>query len=174
MLLDGGFGINIITKDLWKKLGLLIPRITPYTLRITDHIFTKHVRLIQDLKILIHGIPYVVTIIVMRNNVLDSDYSMLLEHLWLCNAKVTRDGGNNLITIEGNDTVQTIVITKHLDKNIKMTKVLHCYDFMNGITNKEEEVLLQTKLDLFTIDTITLLEPEMGTSVLTTKLLGVT
>lgn len=109
----------------------------------------------------------------MCNNILDSNYSMLLGHPWLCSAKVTHDWGNNLITIEGNDTVRTIVVTKHLDGNIKRPEILLCYDFMNVITDKEEEVLLQAKLDMFTIGTITLLELEMGISVLTIKLLGV-
>jgi hypothetical protein len=36
---------------------------------------TKSVGLIKDLKILIHGIPYITTFTVMKNNVLDSNYS---------------------------------------------------------------------------------------------------
>jgi hypothetical protein len=71
----------------------------------TDHTLTKHVGLIWDFKIHIHGIPYVVTYIVMHNNVLDSNYSMLLEHPWLHNAKVIHDWGNNLIIIERNNMV---------------------------------------------------------------------
>jgi hypothetical protein len=34
--LDGGLGVNIIIKDLKKKLGLPILKLTPYTLRMTD------------------------------------------------------------------------------------------------------------------------------------------
>jgi len=41
----------------------------------------------------------------MKNNVLDSSYSMLLGQSLLHNACVTHDWGNNLITIEGNATV---------------------------------------------------------------------
>ncbi len=33
VLLVGGFEINIITKDLWKKLGFPTPRLAPYTFR---------------------------------------------------------------------------------------------------------------------------------------------
>jgi hypothetical protein len=42
---------------------------------------------------------------------------------------------------------------------------------MNGVINKEE-VLLQVELDLFTIGTITLLELDIGNSVLTIKAFG--
>ncbi len=52
---------------------------------------TKLVGLIWDFKIHMHGILYIVTFIVMRNNVLDSSYSMLFGHPQLHNAKVTHD-----------------------------------------------------------------------------------
>jgi hypothetical protein len=39
---------------------------------------TKPARLIKDLKIHIHGIPYIAMFTVMKNNVLNSNYSMLL------------------------------------------------------------------------------------------------
>jgi len=52
--------------------------------------------------------------------------------------------------------VRTIAITKHLDNNTKHPKVLFCYDFVNGITNEEEDVLLVAKPNLFAIGTITL------------------
>jgi hypothetical protein len=94
----------------------------------------------------------------MKNNVLDTNYSMLLGHEWLRDAKVTHDWGNNLISIEDNGTIHTIAITKHLDSNIKRPKVLLCYDFINGVTNEEEDMLLVAKLDLFTIGTINLLK----------------
>jgi hypothetical protein len=37
----------------------------------------------------------------------------------------------------------------------------HLYDFIHGVTNEEEEVLLAIKLDLFTIGIVSLLETEM-------------
>ncbi len=42
-----------------------------------------------------------------------------------------------------------IIITKHLDSNTKCLEVLLCYDFVNGIINKEEDVLLEVELNLF-------------------------
>ncbi len=36
VLLDGGFGVNIVTKDLKKKLSLPVPEPTPYTLRMAN------------------------------------------------------------------------------------------------------------------------------------------
>jgi hypothetical protein len=39
---------------------------------------TKPLRIIKNLKIHIHGIPYVATFIVLQNSVVDSSYFMLL------------------------------------------------------------------------------------------------
>lgn len=88
---------------------------------------------------------------------LDGNYSMLLGQPWLRNAKVIHDWGKNLLTIKGNGMISMISITKHLDANTKRPKILLHYDFANGITN-EEEILLQAKLELFTIGMTTLLE----------------
>ncbi len=97
----------------------------------------------------------------MKNNILDANYSMLLGHPWLCDAKVMHDWGNNLINIEGNGIVHTIVVTNHLGNNTKRLEVLFCYNFVNGVTYEEEDMLLVVKLDLFTINTITLPESEI-------------
>jgi len=47
--------------------------------------------LIRDLKIFIHGIPYVVTFNVINSNVLNFSYSMLLGHPLLKDAKVSHN-----------------------------------------------------------------------------------
>jgi hypothetical protein len=56
-----------------------------------DQTITKLIGLIKDLKIHIHGILYIVMFMVMKNNVVDSSYSMLLGQLWLRNAHVIHD-----------------------------------------------------------------------------------
>jgi hypothetical protein len=52
---------------------------------------TKPLKIIRNLKIHIHGIPYIATFIVLKNSVVDSNYSMLLGRPWLRDAKVTHD-----------------------------------------------------------------------------------
>ncbi len=94
----------------------------------------------------------------MKNNILDVNYSMLLGPPWLQDVKVMHNWGNNLINIEANGIVHTITLTKHLDNNTKRLELLLCYDFVNGITDEEEYMLLAVELDLFGIGTIILLE----------------
>jgi len=59
LLLDGGFGINIITKQLKLKLGLPKLKPAPYNLKIIDQTTTKPMGLIRDLNIYVHSIPYI-------------------------------------------------------------------------------------------------------------------
>ncbi len=61
VLLDGGSRVNIITEKLRKQLGLSKPKLSPYNLCMVDQTIAKPLGLIKDLKILVHGIPYVVT-----------------------------------------------------------------------------------------------------------------
>ncbi len=54
VLLDGGYQVTIITKDLKNKLGLPILRSAPYTLVMVDQTLPKLVGLIKNLQIHIH------------------------------------------------------------------------------------------------------------------------
>jgi hypothetical protein len=84
-----------------------------------DQTTTKLVGLIKDMKIHVHGIPYITTFTVLQNSVVDYNYSMLLGRPWLRDAKMAHDWGNNTITIQGNGTVITIIVTKHLGGEVK-------------------------------------------------------
>jgi hypothetical protein len=53
-----------------------------------DQTIAKPLGLIKDLKILVHGIPYGMTFIVIQNSVLDSKNFMLLGCPWLRDAKM--------------------------------------------------------------------------------------
>jgi hypothetical protein len=91
VLLDGGSGINIITEQLKLRLGLPKLKPTPYNMRMANQTTTKPVGLIKDLKIYVHGIPYITTFIVLYNSVVDYSYSMLLGRPWLRDVKVAHD-----------------------------------------------------------------------------------
>ncbi len=139
------------------QLGLSKPKSAPYNLRMADQTIAKALGLIKDLKILVHGILYIVTFIVIQINVLDSRYSMLLDCPWLKDAKVFHDWSNNIIIIQGIGIVRTIHVTKKLGASTKHSKVLVCYDFHFGISDEEEGLMFATELGLFSIGTIVVL-----------------
>ncbi len=91
VLLEGGSGVNIGIKKLKVQLGLSKPQPTPNNLCMANQTIAKPLGLIKNLKIIIHGIPYIVTFTMIQNNVLDSNYSMLLGCPWLRDVKVSRD-----------------------------------------------------------------------------------
>jgi hypothetical protein len=77
--------------------------------------------------------------------VIDFNYSMLLGRPWLKDVKVAHDWGSNIITIQGNGTIKTITITKYLGNEVRRPKVLLCYDYQNGITYEEENIIFTTE-----------------------------
>ncbi len=81
------------------KFGLPKPKPTPYNLRMANQTTTKPMGLIKELKIYVHGIPYITTFTIIQNNVVDSNYSMLLGRPWLRDVKVAHDWGSNIVTI---------------------------------------------------------------------------
>jgi len=95
------------------------------------------VGLIKDLKIYVHGIPYITIFIVFHNSVVDSSYSMLLGRPWLRDVKMALDWGSNTITLQGNGIIKIIIITKHLGGEVKKLEMLLCYNYQNGITDEE-------------------------------------
>jgi hypothetical protein len=56
-----------------------------------DQNVTRPLGIIRNLNIHIHGIPYMVTFIILKNNVVDSNYFMLQKRPWLRDAKITHD-----------------------------------------------------------------------------------
>ncbi len=79
VLIDGGSGVNIITKNLRVQLGLSKPNLTPYNLWMAHHTIAKPHNYIRDLKIFVHGIPCIVTFIVINNIILNFNYSMFVK-----------------------------------------------------------------------------------------------
>ncbi len=128
---------------------MLKSKLAPYNMKMVDHTTIKPMGLICDLKIYVHDIPYVLTFIVLHNNVIDANYSMLLKRPWLRDAKVTHDWGNNTMTIQGNGTVITIIVIKHLGIEVKWPKMLWCCNYQNGITYEEEDIIFAIEPKLF-------------------------
>jgi hypothetical protein len=111
-LIDGGASVNIIIKNLITNLGLPKPKPAPYHLIMAYQSMTRPLGIIKILKIRIHGIPYIATFIVLKNNVVDFSYYMLLARPWLRDAKVTHDWGNNVITVQGNGIIRIILVNR--------------------------------------------------------------
>jgi hypothetical protein len=89
VLIDGGSRVNIIIENLKVQLNMPKPNLVPHNLCLANQTIVKPFGFIKDLKIFVHGIPYIVTFIVINNSVLNSNFSMLLKCPWLRDAKVS-------------------------------------------------------------------------------------
>ena len=154
VLLDGGLGVNVITEEERCRLGLPKPSPTPFNLKMANGTIAKPTGLLRDVKIHIHGIPYIVTLTVIDCQTIKSDYSMLLGRLWLRNAKVIHDWANDEIQIMGNGTVKTMKINRQLGYEAVTPHALVCYNFAEGITDDEETILLAADPTLQPVGTI--------------------
>jgi hypothetical protein len=91
VLLDGRLGVNVITYGLRQKLRLPPPQLTPFNLLMVDFSFIIPLGIILNIRIRIHGLPYIITFTLMNNKAMDLTYSMLLGCTWLWDAKVVHE-----------------------------------------------------------------------------------
>jgi hypothetical protein len=54
-----------------------------------------------------------------------------------------------MVIIQGNGTIRTIFIIKHLGNNDERLEVLLGYDFCNGIIDEEQNVMFVMEFKLF-------------------------
>ncbi len=144
-MIDAGTSVNIIIENLITKLGLPKLKPTPYHLRMANQSMTRLLGIIKNLKIHIHGIPYIATFLILKNSVVDSSYHMLLKRPWLIYAKVTHDWGNNVITVQGNGIVRIMSIKRKLGAKTKRPQILVYYDLMEGLIDEKEDLIFETK-----------------------------
>jgi hypothetical protein len=63
-----------------------------------------------------------------------------------------------MVTIKGNDTIKIFYVSKYLNGNIRKPQMVVIYNFLEGVINEEKEILLTSKVDLFSIGIITLFD----------------
>ena len=167
VLLDGGSGVNVITEEERCKLGLPKPSPTPFNLKMANGTIAKPTGLLRDVKIHIHGIPYIVILTIIDCQTIKLDYSMLFGRPWLRNAKVIHDWANDQVQIMGNGTVKTVKINRQLGYEAVTPHALVYYNFAEGITNDEENILLAVDPTLQPVGTIDwdVLSSQLPTSV---------
>ena len=153
-LLDDGSEVNVITEEERYRLGLPKPSLAPFNLKMANGTIAKPTGLLRDVKIHIHGIPYIVTLTVIDCQTIKLDYSILFGRPWLRNAKVIHDWANDQVQIMGNGTVKTVKMNRQLGYEAVTPHALVCYNFAEGITDDEETILLVVDPTLQPVRTI--------------------
>jgi hypothetical protein len=63
-----------------------------------------------------------------------------------------------VIIVQGNGIVKIILVNKQLGMKTRRPQIHVCYALMEGLIDEEEDLIFQTKLKLFLIGTITILD----------------
>jgi len=69
---------------------------------------------------------------------------------------MSHDWGSGIIIVQENGIIKTIFINKWLNNQTKCPRILIYYNFPNGITYEEGDLVFITKLNLFSISIINL------------------
>lgn len=88
-LQNGGSRGNLITEEEYIRLGLQVPSVPLYWQCMADQAIVDPICLIQNVKIHIQGIPYIINMMVIKNIEVNEAYNMLFCRSWLV------DGNNN-------------------------------------------------------------------------------
>lgn len=83
---------------------------------------------------------------------------------WLVAPKVTHDRGSHKVIINGDGTVQTISVKPWIGPRGQLPEVRLCYNFVEGLTNQEVSIYVESKRDLLPIRKFTLLKPSLPDS----------
>jgi hypothetical protein len=67
VLINGGTNVNIVIEYFKTKLGLPKQKPVSYHFKMVDQGMTKPLRIIRNINIHIHGIPYIATFNIMKN-----------------------------------------------------------------------------------------------------------
>ncbi len=61
-----------------------------------------------------------------------------------------------MIIVQGNGIVRIILVSKQLGAKTRRPQIFVCYGLMEGLIDEEENMIFETKLELFSIGTITI------------------
>jgi hypothetical protein len=61
-----------------------------------------------------------------------------------------------VIIVQGNGIIKKISVNKKLGAITRRPQVLICYDLLERLTNEKEDLIFETKPELFSIGTITI------------------
>ena len=88
VLIDGGAGVNIVTKTTCERFGWLDWLPVPFLVRMADQRRVRALGILRNLVLSIGGISFAMAFVVMNMEDAEEEYSMLLGRPWLRQARV--------------------------------------------------------------------------------------
>jgi len=104
-IVDGGLGINIISKRLYDALYLPRMEHEPFSIKLEDQRKVTPLGLVKNEYIIVARILFLVDFVVMDFSSHNSSFSILLGRPWLKVASVMHDRKNDTLLVQSNDGV---------------------------------------------------------------------
>ena len=102
-IIDGGFGVNVISEAICSKLGITEWELRPFLLRLADTRSVRPIGSIQNLELTLGGHAFTVSAVILR---LDAPglYPFLLGRLWLRTTNIKQHWEKNMIPFQRGKT----------------------------------------------------------------------
>ena len=149
VLIDGGAGVNIVTKATCEKFGWLDWRPVPFLVRMADQRRVRPLGILRDIVLDVGGISFAMAFVVMGMEDTAEEYSMLLGRPWLRQAKVRHNWEANQLSIRrGRRKVKIPLREKKRLNNAVWPVIAETVNMLEGLEDDEEEQFLQANADL--------------------------
>ena len=102
-IVDGGSGVNIISRETYDKWGLPPLEKAPYTIKLADQSRVTPVGLARDVPVRLAGVRFVMSFAVMDLPQHSSSFSALLGRPWLRAVAALHDWRNNTLQFQSRD-----------------------------------------------------------------------
>ena len=140
VLIDGGAGVNIVTKTNCEKFGWQDWLLVPFLVRMADQWRVRPLGILRNIFLDIGGISFSMAFVVLSMEDTLEEYNIILGRPWLRQAKVRHDWAANQLTIRrGRRKVKIPLKEKARLNNAVWPAIAETVNMTEGLDEDEEE-----------------------------------
>lgn len=143
VLIDGGAGVNIVTRATCKKMGWMDWLPTPFLAQMADQRRVHPLGILKGIVLDIGGISFAMSFVVMGMEEANEEYNLLLGRPWLRQAKVRHNWELNQLTIRCGHRKVKVSLQEHRQlKSAVWSVIAETINMVEGLEEDEEEKFL--------------------------------
>lgn len=140
MLIDGGAGVNIVTRATCERMGWLDWLPAPFLVRMADQRRVRPLGILNGIVLDVGGIPFAMSFVVMGMEEANDEYNLLLGRPWLRQAKVRHNWEHNRLTIRRGRKKVKVSLREHRQLSSAVWPVIaETVNMVEGLADEEEE-----------------------------------
>ena len=161
-IIDGGSGVNVISRQTCDNLGIREWEPCPFWLRMADTSSVRPTGLIRDLEVTIGGHVFRISAVVLQLNV-QGAYPLLLGRPWLRTAHIKQNWQKNMITFRRGKTKVRVATQPRVTTSKEATPLYaESINMLEGLPDEEVDRYLEEHpqiVPLFEVDITAAVEP---------------